>query len=715
MTDPPPRKRSRAACFSCQSRKRKCSGEQPCSTCAQAGVVCVFSDLPRKRRTRSGVGYRTSLPGQNSAHERLVLSSDLDGGISSAAPVARPASSSVAGSAPSPGSHLRVKEPRPGSDSLEANSGAAFVRKLGLRIDPARAPRLHLFAWNVGERRKSQRHASTQTDGRRLPGSVVQILSEQEMRRLAGIYFEKVHPCYAFLDQGTVSARISQRWSSTTASIERPASMTRDPPYDVVLLGIAALGFLFSCRELSPQEAFVVDTARRLLERSILGPDSPTIDIVTGWVLRTAYLRMTASPHAAWMASCTLMHLVEAAGLHIESESADPEATGLIQTTSSQMNNNNNNNNKLLNQPSSPVINRSSSHSSTASPTSDANLRRRIYGMARHLNTWISFDLGRSRVVLHGASSHPPLPPPLPSSTTTPTNTDLYHLLPLSESLDPTGPTPQNLPELETALTAVLTLSYTEPSLILVQCNLMLCIYRRVRALNAHAPLPGRALDRILELGARGLRAARAMVTATCPWHQVANVPFQVLCILLAIDSRAALGLLAEAMLTLREVLTAYDTEVMREAYSTAYLLIALHQRRKEDDTRALGEVLRANAAAAAGTGTETEAETEAAVGGKEGAPVDTNGLAADLGMNVNANANADVSDISARAEVGGNISAQGEATGKARAQDVLGPVSDAELSWLGDLMIDMPSLQNFDLDQFLLTDVPWPLPEMGI
>jgi hypothetical protein len=51
----------------------------------------------------------------------------------------------------------------------------------------------------------------------------------------------------------------------------------------------------------------------------------------------------------------------------------------------------------------------------------------------------------------------------------------------------------------------------------------------------------------------------------------------------------------------------------------------------------------------------------------------------------------------------------------QARAQDVLGPVSDAELSWLGDLMIDMPSLQNFDLDQFLMTDVPWPLPEMGI
>jgi hypothetical protein len=149
------------------------------------------------------------------------------------------------------------------------------------------------------------------------------------------------------------------------------------------------------------------------------------------------------------------------------------------------------------------------------------------------------------------------------------------------------------------------------------------------------------------------------MVSANSPWHQVANVPFQVVCTLLAIDNRAALALLPDAMRTLGSVLAAYDTGVMREAYSTAYLLIALHQRRKEDDTRALADVLRANASAMA-----PEAE---GVGG-----VDVPGLQ-------------------------------------------LGPVSDAEMSWLGDLMIDMPSLQNFDLDQFLMTDVPWPLPEMGI
>jgi hypothetical protein len=132
------------------------------------------------------------------------------------------------------------------------------------------------------------------------------------------------------------------------------------------------------------------------------------------------------------------------------------------------------------------------------------------------------------------------------------------------------------------------------------------------------------------------------------------------------------LALLADAMRTLREVLAAYDTPSMREAYSTAYLLIALHQRRKEDDTRALAEVLRVNAAAAAPTD-------------------DQNGR-----------------HIAATAALAEQSQRQEQA-----ASEPL--VSDAEFSWLGDLMIDMPSLQNFDLDQFLMTDVPWPLPEMGI
>ena len=331
------------------------------------------------------------------------------------------------------------------------------------------------------------------------------------------------------------------------------------------------------------------------------------------------------------------MHLIEAAGLHLEPSDTNP--AGILQPSQQQ-------------------------NSSSSPQSTEKDTRRRLFGMARHLNTWISFDLGRSRVVLHGAETQSL---PIPATKGNPNSrASIFHLLPLTESLDPTTSAPQSLQDLESALTCVLDLIYSEPSLILVQTNLALCIYRRVRALNAHALLPSH-LDRALSLASRGLGAARNMVAANSPWHQVANVPFQVICTLLAIDSQAALALLPDAMATLREVVGAYDTAAMREAYSTAYLLVAMHQRRKEDDTKALADVLRANAVA---VGQQEEKRRE---------------------------------------DDGGEMSGE---LGRGFDQDLAG---DVGFSWLEDLVIDMPSLQNFDIDQFLMTDVPWPLPEMGI
>ncbi|CAG8406951.1 unnamed protein product [Penicillium salamii] len=635
MSESTPRKRSRLACTLCQSRKRKCSGGQPCSTCAQTGAECQYS--AHKKRARSHSLYRTG----------LSLDERLPDGFSNPIPNPVPAGSATQASPRQPGGSAELT-------SIQANSGAAFVRKLGLRIDPAHAPRLHLFAWNVGERRLSPSLPSSLSSIPAVssPASITRIISQEEMRRLTTVYFEKVDPCYAFLDRKVVFLRVAKRWELSQSPID-----PTDNSYDAVLCGIAAFGYLFSRREIINAELQLIETARNTLDKSTLTAEMPSIDTVTGWVLRAAYLRMTASPHAAWMASCTLMHLIEAAGLHLET--LDPETAGLL--------------------PASPADTQDSNDAHTGESTNNPETRRRLFGMARHLNTWISFDLGRSRVILHGATTLSPTAPmsrnpsnPAPARAP---RADLFHLLPLSESLDPTGPSPQDLPELELALTSVLDLIYSEPSLILVQCNLMLCIYRRLRALNPHGPLSSHLLDRVLALAGRGLRAARGMVASTCPWHQVANVPFQVVCSLLAIDNQAALALLTDAMRTLREVLAAYDTASMREAYSTAYLLIALHQRRKEDDTRALAEVLRVNSAAAA--------------------PV------ADL----------DKSTLDPQPPV--------EESGRDRAHiqipNEAAPMSDTEFSWLGDLMIDMPSLQNFDLDQFLLTDVPWPLPEMGI
>ncbi|KAL4890084.1 hypothetical protein BDV59DRAFT_195207 [Aspergillus ambiguus] len=578
MTEPP-RKRSRVACVSCQSRKRKCSGDQPCSTCTQFGVECHYDLQSRKKKDP-----RALVPNIGAIGSKSRDDSAPQGRIH--APLGD-----------SNGIHL---------SSLEANSGAAFVRRLGLKIDPANAPNLHLFAWNVGARHSPQSTLSSV----RGPVPVVDIISQEEMRSLATVFFEKVDPCYGFIDRDHLFSRVSRRWlppSSDTA-------LTYGP-YDAVLCGVAAFGYLFSQRQATPKELQLVENARQILEPALISENSLSIDVVMGWVLRVGYLRMTASPYAAWMASCSLMHMIEATGLHLE-----PSSDTVLEQHSTE--------------------------------PCDPDIRRRLFGMARHLNVWISFELGRSRVVLHGATSLPPTPRP------TGYTTEIFNLLPVSESLDPNSTT-QDLPDLESALTNVLDVVHIQPPLILVQCNLMLCIYRRLRALNSI--ISGTLLDRVLALAQKGLQAARETVASNCPWHQAANVPFQVVCTLLAIDNRASLAMLGDAMRTLREVASAYETETMREAYNTAYLLILLHQRRKEEDTRSLGTVLRdANSSSTSSSAPQVVA--------KEPFTESTHSLADYPGF-----------------------------------------------SWLSDLVIDMPSLQNFDMDHNMASDDPSSLPTTGI
>ncbi|GAB1207010.1 hypothetical protein APSETT445_005714 [Aspergillus pseudonomiae] len=483
--------------------------------------------------------------------------------------------------------------------SLEANSGAAFVRRLGLKIDPANAPRLDLFAWNVGARHPTPSSMPPSSMPRAV--SVVDIISLDEMKLLAATFFEKVDPCYGFIDRDHLFRQLGRRWLSPSSESVLPYG-----PYDAVLCGVAAFGYLFSRRQAPQAEFQLAETARLILDQHMLSETPSSVDIVTGWVLRVAYLRTTAAPDAAWMASCSLMHLIEATGLHLE--------------------------------PSSDTV------LGKSAETCHPEIRRRLYAMARHLNVWISFELGRSRVVLHGATSLPPTP----RSTR-----EIFNLLPISESLDPNKA--QDSLDLESALANVLDLVHPLASHTLAQCNLMLCIYRRLRGLDS--VIAGSLLDQVLELARKGLQASRDMIASISPWHQTANVPFQIICTLLAIDNRASLALLGDAMQTLREVALAYDTDVMREAYSTAYLLILLHQRRKEEDTRTLRGVLRANSTASATQAEITEPTIES-----------THSLADYPGF-----------------------------------------------SWLSDLVIDMPGLQNFDLESFLATDNSWPLPEPGM
>ncbi|KAL4928659.1 uncharacterized protein BDV17DRAFT_281762 [Aspergillus undulatus] len=581
-------KRSRIACTSCQSRKRKCSGDQPCTTCAQFGADCRYDFLSRKKKD---IRHFQSQSMASSLLSPATVQNDIAAKRQQQDHQTNPAA--LAG--------LLLK-------ALEANSGAAFARRLNPKNDVAGAPKLHLFGWNVGARYPTP--GWTQALASVKPRSVVEIISQDEMRALAGTFFDKVDPCYPFIDRDILLRQVSRRWLPSSAEALGYG------PYDAVLCGVAAFGYLFSRRQATTIELQLVESARSILEQGLQSEPLSPLETVTGWVLRVAYLRMTTTAHAAWMASCSLMHLIEATGMHIEPSSN----TALDRTSTSE--------------PYNPET------------------RRRLFAMARHLNVWISFELGRSRVVLQGATSFPPSPRALQTVPTTngfEAATDIFNLLPVSESLDPNEA--QDVSTLETALSDVLSITYTNPPLILVQCNLTLCIYRRLRALSS--TISGDLLDRVLGLSTKGLTAVSELVKVNSPWHQVANVPFQVIVTLLAIDNRSSLAMLRNAMRVLHEVAEAYDTEVMREAYTTAYLMIVMHQRRKEEDIRMLKDVLQFNPSISPSmpqNATPTETQTETQI--RESAVQSDHTL-----------------------------------------MDYPG------FSWLSDILVDIPSLRDFDMD----------------
>lgn len=491
------RKRARRACKTCRDLKRKCDGHQPCGTCVRFEYDCTYSGPSRGKRPSK----------EESQIQDVSLASGPRSETSSQREVVAPA-------APQPNA----------TRSIEANSGATFLTRLALRLDPKSAPRLHTFAWNafLGSRKAGYTPAS-------LP--ITSMLSLATMQQLALVYFQKVDPTYGFLDRQDVERHIERRWEGLDAG----------PMQDAILCGIAALGCLFSHVEAVKMEHDLVESARLILENAI--SELPTTTSIIAWMLRVVYLRITDTHHPAWTASCILMHMIEAAGLHREpsSDSFLPSACGI-----------------------------------------DVDTRRRITTVSQHLNIWTSFDMGRSRVALCNALSA------MPSKRPGDQTVELMELLPYSAELDPKNS--PSISELEAALLAVTDRVHSTPPSVLAQCNLALCLCRRLQSMGAL--FGGKVLDQTLSLCSKGVEAAQSILDDRAPWHHVANVPFQTICLLLAIDHSSSTPCLKDAITCLSNVARVYNTDAIREALSTATSLITLHIRWKERCTSALRDIL---------------------------------------------------------------------------------------------------------------------------
>lgn len=417
------------------------------------------------------------------------------------------------------------REPSTFLQAVESNSGAAFARLLINSLDPGQSVSpMRMIAWNLYL-------------GERQPRTTVQlkplkdILTLAQMQDAATTYLTKVQPCYGFLNEDMLPTMVSDYWHHSSTSEQ-----------EAVLCGIAALGSLFSDWQDLTAEAELSMRAKHLLDPAFADP--PSFLGSTAWLLRAVYLRLTAKPEEAWLASCSTLHLVDAARI-----------TDMI---------------KAANEPGTPQ------------QLKTAHAAMRVLVVAQHLNTWMSYDLGRCRVVLQEASI---VVPPKAAEYTF----ELMGLLPLSRYLDPANGL--NGQDLVTALSQVLSGNHTRPPSVLAQCNLLLCIYRRLHA--SRVEIPDNIMVDVLEVIKRSLQAAQSCVSLGLPWHHVSNIPFQAVCTLMAIDTAHSLALLNDALACVTAVHEAYHTEATQEAVTVAFSLLHLHRLRREAEIRRHSDMLK--------------------------------------------------------------------------------------------------------------------------
>ncbi|KAH8429191.1 fungal specific transcription factor domain-containing protein [Aspergillus melleus] len=367
--------------------------------------------------------------------------------------------------------------------------------------------------------------------------NLTNLLTHAEMDHYTFIYLDHIHPIYAILSKDKLLEEIAVRWQNPDII----------GSYDPVLCGVAALGSLFSGPESQPhpREAEIVQCAREMLEMTSM-IKRPLLHHATAWVLRTLYLRTTNSPHASWMASCTAMHIIEATGAH-----QDPQSGSLV-------------------------------YLDTHDTGGDCDIPRSLFWVTVTLNAWISNEYGRSRVSIRGVTCKKPL------HGDGNWTADLISVYEISQQLDQEhGNDSANLLDCLSRLEIPV---YGPDALQLSRVNLVLTIYRRLRI--SCPIIPKDAQARIIDAAIVGLESAVELSEERGPWWHVANVPFQVVCTLLAMDSRESLMHIPQAMRSLRKVSQQFHTASIRHAVDVAESLIRLSRQNKQNELLDLNQAL---------------------------------------------------------------------------------------------------------------------------
>lgn len=407
---------------------------------------------------------------------------------------------------------------------VRANSAIAFPRILGMDMESEAIPRLHSFAWNLGIRSEEQ---DPLVDVRAL-------VPWPEMQRYSTVYFAIVKPELGLLDEAEFNEKAATRFTNTQGYHEM----------DPILLLVTALGSFFSPNP-HPREAELVRATKQLLTERRWSVN-PSPNTTAAWILMTIYMRCVGRPHGSWLSSSIAMHQAEASGLHKE-----------MQTIAVVY----------------PAV--------TAADHKLVKTRRKLFWIARALNIILSFEYGRSRINFDVITT---------KKFTSDNGSHAHQFVELAELLPSDFVDREREPDppaaLGNALTNIEEMQTDSAFMTLLKADLAFAIYRRLWLMSL-TDAKDRA-ETVLSLGRTALKASSALLESKIPWWNVLHVPFQFICVSLAVSTPKSYAQVGEAMALLKRIADKYPTHMVHEAYNQANAMVRMSRLRKEKELDAL-------------------------------------------------------------------------------------------------------------------------------
>lgn len=512
-TTPTKRKRARKACIPCHQRKRKCDAEYPCSMCTTYEYNCRYADHDESTRPAS-VTPHTSVSLSHAARGSQGAKTSSTKSLN-AVPTVSAASSPHAG----------VFDERR-SRYAGASAAMVFPHVLGTALGSNSIPKVRSVAYNFGIRPEE-----TATVHEPLGN----LISEDDLAFYSGLYFSTLAAVGDLLDSRIYTRRCRDYFNGSSDS-----TMVA---FAAVAASVAALGSFLSPNK-HPRESDLVQYAKAILDDPA-SMRAPRIDHIVAWGLRVFYLRATTRPNNAWIASCTVMHLCEALGLHEEEN-----------------------------------VLKIASAAGAALLGHDADRLRRIFWVCWAGHNLLCYEYDRSAVSFRAVTCQDFVPT---EGSVADQFVQIAQIIPSPDSpfhLDDRSLPPRD--EFFERLKALHRLHLTHPFLVVTKADVAFCFYRRIYQLKMG--MPDEIVQLVINNGNAAVEAAEQLANqGRLLWNVIGSV-FQYACILLAIDTPAAHKNIATAFKGLENLVKAADTVVTRDALSMARNLLSLNiaKKRKE-------------------------------------------------------------------------------------------------------------------------------------